>query len=138
MAKFEPLQGRVERAEFDIERLTRITANRLGDPIAMEGCQYQRSKNQHVERSLKEIHIETLYMKNSTIASFSRVADPLPAQTRATPLLIYFGMLGLELGDNQRPALSVSFRLGFGDAFKSVNAEKLFITAGSTPNSFLA
>jgi len=68
-----------------------------------------------------------------------RISMPAQPQfARATPLLIYFGMLGLELGDNQRPALSVSFRLGFGDAFKSVNAEKLFITAGSTPNSFLA
>src|SRR5437879_8177967 len=69
--EFEPLQGRVERAEFDIERLTRTTANRLGDPIAMQGCQQQRSKNQHVERSLEEIHMETLYMKNATIASLS-------------------------------------------------------------------
>jgi VWFA-related protein len=68
-----------------------------------------------------------------------RISMPAQPQfARATPMLIYFGMLGLEVGDNQRPAFSVSFRLGFGDAFKSVKAEKLSITAGGTPNSFLA
>lgn len=68
-----------------------------------------------------------------------RISMPAQPQfARTTPLLIYFGMLGLEVGDDQRPALSVSFRLGSEDALKPVKAEKLFITPGSTPNTFLA
>ena len=37
--------------------------NPLGD-LSMQECQYQRSKNQHVERFSEEVHIEALYMKS--------------------------------------------------------------------------
>src|SRR3954470_562621 len=66
--QFQPLQRRVQGTELDVERLTRIAANRLRDSVAMQRRDEQRSENEHLEGSLKEIHIEAVYIKSVIIA----------------------------------------------------------------------
>src|SRR5438105_3565400 len=62
--ELEALQGGIEGAEFDIQSVARDGANGFGDTVAMKRSEEEGLQDQHVEGSLKEIHMETVYMKS--------------------------------------------------------------------------
>ena len=51
----QPLEGRVQRAGFNLQDLGRLGADRLRDGVAVLRSPLERSQDQHVERSVDEI-----------------------------------------------------------------------------------
>jgi hypothetical protein len=60
-----------------------------------------------------------------------------PAFTSSTRMIVYFGVLGLDLDAAQRPGLRISFRLGRGEVWQPLKPDELQATPATIPHAFL-
>jgi hypothetical protein len=52
------MESGIQGAVFHLEHVIRTLLDDLGDGLAMRGTQDQRSKNQHVQRSLNHLRLQ--------------------------------------------------------------------------------
>src|SRR6185369_353665 len=91
------VEGRVERAVFDLQDAVGRLLNMFGDLVSMGGAESQRTQDQHVERTLEQFEPVRRFVRHS-VGRYSTLGLPIQGR-RSTIEFVSSGILRAVAAD---------------------------------------